>query len=51
MYNLALALSDRSREEAASYLERFVREAPEDRYRADIQKARILLREWRSSIQ
>jgi hypothetical protein len=39
MLNLARALEDRSRPEAISYLERFVREAPEARYRGDIQKA------------
>ena len=48
MLNLALALSDRSRQAAISYLERFVREAPEGRYREDLQKARALLREWRA---
>ena len=49
MLNLARALSDRSRQEAISYLERFVREAPEGRYREDLQKARGLLREWRAN--
>jgi len=49
MLNLARALSDRSRPEAISYLERFVREAPEGRYREDLQKARALLREWRAT--
>jgi Flp pilus assembly protein TadD len=47
MLNLALALSDSSRQAAIPYLERFVREAPEGRYREDLQRARALLREWR----
>ena len=51
LFNLALALSDRSRPEAVRYLERFAREAPEGRYREDIQKARALLREWQGPIQ
>jgi arylsulfatase A-like enzyme/Flp pilus assembly protein TadD len=51
LFNLALALSDRSRPEAVRYLERFAREAPEGRYREDIQKAKALLREWQGSIQ
>jgi arylsulfatase A-like enzyme/Flp pilus assembly protein TadD len=45
MLNLARALEGRSRAEALSYLERFVREAPEGRYREDLQKARGLLQE------
>ena len=49
MLNLALALSDSSRQAAIPYLERFVREAPEGRYREDLQKARGLLREWRAN--
>jgi Flp pilus assembly protein TadD len=48
MFNLARALEGRSRPEAISYLERFVREAPEGRYREDLQKARGLLREWQT---
>ncbi len=51
MLNLARALEARSRKEAISLLERFVREAPEARYREDIQLARALLREWRATIQ
>ena len=49
MLNLARALSDRSRPEAISFLDRFVREAPEDRYREDIQKARGLLQQLRAN--
>jgi arylsulfatase A-like enzyme/Flp pilus assembly protein TadD len=49
MLNLARALSDRSRLEAISYLERFIREAPQDRYREDLQRSRALLREWRAA--
>ncbi len=48
MLNLALALSDRSRQAAIPYLERFVREAPEARYHEDRQRARALLQEWRT---
>jgi arylsulfatase A-like enzyme/Flp pilus assembly protein TadD len=51
LLNLARALEDRSRPEAIAYLERFVREAPRMRYGGDIQKARILLEEWRAQIQ
>ncbi|HJS73437.1 MAG TPA: tetratricopeptide repeat protein, partial [Vicinamibacteria bacterium] len=51
MLNLARALELRSRAEAISYLERFVREAPESRYGPDIQQARALLRKWRVEIQ
>ena len=43
MLNLARALEGRSRAEAISYLERFVREAPEGRYREDLQNARVFL--------
>jgi arylsulfatase A-like enzyme/Flp pilus assembly protein TadD len=51
MLNLARALEDRSRPEAISYLERFVREAPETRYREDIQRANALLQKWQAQIQ
>jgi Flp pilus assembly protein TadD len=51
MLNLGLALGDRSPAQAVPYLERFVREAPEGRYRIEIQKARALLRELSLSIQ
>jgi arylsulfatase A-like enzyme/Tfp pilus assembly protein PilF len=44
LFNLALALADASPREAVPYLDRFVREAPPQRYRADIEKARALLR-------
>ena len=44
LYNLAIALADSSPREAVPYLERFAREAPEERYRADIEKVRVLLR-------
>jgi Flp pilus assembly protein TadD len=44
LFNLALALADASPREAVPYLDRFVREAPPQRYRADIDKARALLR-------
>ena len=43
LFNLALALSEASPREAAPYLDRFAREAPPQRYRADIEKARALL--------
>jgi Flp pilus assembly protein TadD len=43
LYNLAVALYDRSPREAAPYLEQFVRDAPSDRYRADIAKVRGML--------
>lgn len=43
LFNLALALSERSPREALPYLDRFAREAPPQRYRADIAKARALL--------
>jgi arylsulfatase A-like enzyme/Flp pilus assembly protein TadD len=51
MLNLGLALADRTPSEAVLFLQRFVREAPEARYRIEIQKARALLRELSSSIQ
>jgi tetratricopeptide (TPR) repeat protein len=44
LFNLALALADASPREAVPYLDRFVREAPPQRYRADIEQARALLR-------
>ena len=44
LFNLALALSDQSPREAVPYLDRFAREAPPRRYRADIEKARAMLR-------
>jgi arylsulfatase A-like enzyme/Tfp pilus assembly protein PilF len=44
LFNLAMALSDRSPREAVPYLERFAREAPPLRYRADVEKARAMLR-------
>jgi tetratricopeptide (TPR) repeat protein len=44
LFNLALALSDRSPGEAVPYLDRFAREAPPQRYRADIEKAKAMLR-------
>ena len=40
LYNLAMALAETSPREALPYLERFVREAPPRRYRADIAQAR-----------
>jgi tetratricopeptide (TPR) repeat protein len=43
LFNLAMALSDTSPREAIPYLDRFVREAPPQRYRADIEKAIGLL--------
>lgn len=43
LYNLAVALYDRSPREAAPYLEQFARDAPRDRYRADIAKVREML--------
>jgi arylsulfatase A-like enzyme/Flp pilus assembly protein TadD len=44
LFNLALALSERSPREAVPYLDRFAREAPPQRYRADIEKAKAILR-------
>jgi arylsulfatase A-like enzyme/Flp pilus assembly protein TadD len=43
LFNLALALSESSPREAVPYLERFAREAPPQRYHADIERARALL--------
>jgi arylsulfatase A-like enzyme/Tfp pilus assembly protein PilF len=51
LLNLALALSDRSPKEAVAHLQRFVREAPDLRYREDLQKARSLLRDLQAGIQ
>jgi hypothetical protein len=42
-------LSDRSPEEAVPYLDRFVREAPGERYAPDIAKAKALLASLESS--
>ncbi len=44
LFNLGLALADASPREAVPYLDRFAREAPLQRYRTDIEKARALLR-------
>jgi arylsulfatase A-like enzyme/Tfp pilus assembly protein PilF len=44
LYNLAIALADSSPREAVPYLERFIREAPTERYRADIDRVRDMLR-------
>ncbi|HXV62085.1 MAG TPA: sulfatase-like hydrolase/transferase [Vicinamibacteria bacterium] len=49
LFNLAFALVERSPEEASAYLERFAREAPPQRYGADIEKARAALISLRSS--
>jgi arylsulfatase A-like enzyme/tetratricopeptide (TPR) repeat protein len=46
LFNLALALSESSPAEAVPYLDRFAREAPPQRYRADIEKARAMLRSF-----
>ncbi len=43
LFNLGLALSERSAKDAVPYLDRFVREAPPQRYRGDIEQARALL--------
>jgi Flp pilus assembly protein TadD len=51
MLNLAHALTDRSREEAVSLLDRFIREAPEGRYRGDLQDARAFSQKLKRSIQ
>jgi tetratricopeptide (TPR) repeat protein len=48
LFNLALALADASPREAVPYLDRFVREAPPQRYRPDIEKARAMLRRLRT---
>jgi arylsulfatase A-like enzyme/Flp pilus assembly protein TadD len=45
LYNLGMVLAERSPREAVPYLERFVREAPRERYSADIEKVRDLLRQ------
>ncbi len=42
LFNLAIALGQTSPREAAPYLDRFAREAPPQRYRSDIEKARAL---------
>jgi arylsulfatase A-like enzyme/cytochrome c-type biogenesis protein CcmH/NrfG len=43
LFNLALALLESSPRDALPYLERFAREAPPQRYRTDIEKARALM--------
>ncbi len=44
LYNLGVALSENNRRaEALPYLERFVREAPPDRYRDDLPRVRALI--------
>ncbi|HXV63943.1 MAG TPA: sulfatase-like hydrolase/transferase [Vicinamibacteria bacterium] len=47
LYNLAMALLERSPAEAVPYLERFAAKAPPDRYREDIIKAGEILNELR----
>ncbi|HSF16100.1 MAG TPA: sulfatase-like hydrolase/transferase [Vicinamibacteria bacterium] len=49
LFNLAFALIERSPEEATPYLERFVQEAPPQRYAGDIAKARAALNKLRTS--
>ncbi len=49
LYNLAVALYDRSPAEAAPYLEQFATSAPQGRYRDDIAKVRSLLERVRTS--
>ncbi len=44
LYNLATSLAERLPRDAIPYLERFVREAPPERYQADIAKAGALIR-------
>jgi arylsulfatase A-like enzyme/Flp pilus assembly protein TadD len=44
LYNLGMVLADQAPGEAVAYLERFAREAPPERYSADIEKVRTLLR-------
>jgi arylsulfatase A-like enzyme/Flp pilus assembly protein TadD len=44
LFNLALALSEISPRDAVPFLDRFAREAPPQRYGADIQEAKALLR-------
>jgi Flp pilus assembly protein TadD len=44
LYNVSLALADRNPEQAAPYLERFIREAPPERYGTDLARARDLKR-------
>ena len=51
LLNLAMALSDTSPREAIPYLDRFAREAPPQRYRADIEKAKGLLSQLRSRVE
>ncbi len=48
LFNLAIALSDTSPREATPYLDRFAREAPPQRYRSDIEKARAFLSQMAS---
>jgi arylsulfatase A-like enzyme/Flp pilus assembly protein TadD len=48
LYNLALALVEISPRESLPYLERFAREAPPQRYGADIEKVRSLVRSLNS---
>jgi tetratricopeptide (TPR) repeat protein len=43
LFNLSLALLESSPRDALPYLERFAREAPPQRYRTDIEKARALM--------
>ena len=43
LFNLAMALFDKSPSESRPYLERFAAEAPPERYRDDIARARALL--------
>ncbi len=45
LFNLGTVLADLAPLEAVTYLDRFVREAPPERYRADIEKVRSLLRQ------
>ena len=47
LYNLSMALFELAPREALPYLERFVREAPRERYQADVQTAEALVREIR----
>jgi tetratricopeptide (TPR) repeat protein len=48
LFNLALALAEASPREAVPYLDRFAREAPPQRYRADIERAKAMLRTFGS---